>query len=61
MVNSRKGQAYFEQVKKKIRCMEMPFESILQGNQALTKPLKFYGGDREAFLKIWILCHLVML
>lgn len=51
MVNSQKGQAYFEQVKKKIRCMEMPFESILHGNPALTKPLKFYGGDREAFFK----------
>lgn len=51
MVNSKKGQAYFELVKKRIRFMEMPFESILRGNQALTKPLKFYGGDREAFFR----------
>ena len=51
MVNSQKGLAYFEEVKKKLHFIDMPFESILQGNLALTTPLKFYGGDREAFFR----------
>ena len=51
MVNSQKGMAYFEEVKKKLHFIEMPFESILKGNPALTTPLKFYGGDREAFFR----------
>ena len=49
MINSQKGQAYFEQVKKKIRAVQMPFETILAGNPALVKPLDAPLVDRKKF------------
>jgi acetyltransferase-like isoleucine patch superfamily enzyme/coenzyme F420-reducing hydrogenase beta subunit len=39
MLNSQKGLNYFEKVKARINCIQTPFDSILQGNLALTKSL----------------------
>ena len=39
MVNSKKGQAYFQEIKTKINSINMPFETILAGNPALVEPL----------------------
>ncbi len=39
LVNTNKGAAYFEQVKKRIHCKEIPLEWIVQGNPALVKPI----------------------
>jgi acetyltransferase-like isoleucine patch superfamily enzyme/coenzyme F420-reducing hydrogenase beta subunit len=39
MLNSRKGQKYFEEVKSRINFIPMPFDSILGGNLALKQPL----------------------
>jgi acetyltransferase-like isoleucine patch superfamily enzyme/coenzyme F420-reducing hydrogenase beta subunit len=49
MVNSQKGQEYFELVKKKIHAIQMPFETILAGNPALIKPLHPPLVNREKF------------
>jgi acetyltransferase-like isoleucine patch superfamily enzyme/coenzyme F420-reducing hydrogenase beta subunit len=49
MINSRKGQAYFEKVKQRINYIQTPFDSILQGNLALTKPLPPPLVDRTQF------------
>ena len=39
LVNTSKGETYFEQVKKRIHCNEIPLEWIVQGNPALVKPI----------------------
>ena len=39
MINSQKGLVYFEKTKQRLNCIQKPFNSILQGNKALTKPL----------------------
>ena len=39
LVNTSKGATYFEQVKKRIHCNEIPLEWIVQGNPALVKPI----------------------
>lgn len=49
MVNSKKGAAYFEEVKKRINYFEMPFDKSIAGNQALIKSLPPSKVDREAF------------
>lgn len=49
MINSKKGEAYYENIKKKIRETKVPFESILAGNHALVKPLSRATIDRKQF------------
>ena len=49
MLNSRKGEAYFEQIKTKLNCIQVPFEAMLAGNPALVKPLDPPKVNREAF------------
>lgn len=51
LINSEKGKRYFERTKKRINFIPMPFETILQGNRALTKPLTASGKDRSAFFQ----------
>ena len=51
LLNSRKGEAYFELIKDRLEWEETPFESILPGNIALTKPIEAAKIDRESFFK----------
>lgn len=49
MLNSQKGKDYFETIKDKLHEKEIPFESTLKGNPALTKPLNPPIVDRNDF------------
>jgi len=49
MVNSQKGAKYFEEVKKRINYVEVPFRSIEAGNPSLNKPLDAPKIDRKQF------------
>ncbi len=51
LLNSQKGLAYFEEIKRNINEQQISFESILAGNQALVKPLDPPLVDREMFYK----------
>ena len=51
MINSRKGEKYFEEVKGRIHYVPVPFESIEAGNPALNKPLDPPLVDRTAFFE----------
>lgn len=49
LLNSKKGEAYFERVKDKLEWEETKFESVLPGNIALRKPIEPAKIDREKF------------
>jgi acetyltransferase-like isoleucine patch superfamily enzyme/coenzyme F420-reducing hydrogenase beta subunit len=49
MVNSKKGQEFFEKVKARANTVPVPFQSILAGNKALVKSLPEPLVDREQF------------
>lgn len=49
MVNSKKGEAFFERVKSRINYKHVPFNSIEKGNPALNKPLDPPLVDRDEF------------
>lgn len=51
MINSKKGEAYFEKVKKRINYIEVPFKSIEAGNPSLNKPLESAKVDRKQFFE----------
>ena len=51
LLNSKKGEAYFENVKDRLEWEETPFESILPGNIALTKPIEPAKIDRDQFFE----------
>jgi len=51
MINSKKGEVYFEQVKKRINYVPVPFDSIEAGNRALNKPLDSPKVDRDEFFR----------
>ena len=51
MVNSKKGEAYFEKVKKHINYVEVPFKSIEADNPSLNKPLSSAKVDRKQFFE----------
>lgn len=51
MINSKKGEAYFEQVKKRINYVSVPFESIEAGNLALNKSLDPPQVNRDEFFR----------
>jgi len=51
MVNSKKGQAFFEQVKKRINFVEVPFNSIEAGNRSLNLSVEPPKVDREKFFE----------
>lgn len=49
LLNSKKGEAYFRCIEKKLEWKETKFESILGGNIALFKPLEASKIDRTQF------------
>lgn len=49
LLNSKKGETFFEQVKEKIEYKEVPFDSIFAGNIALTKSIEKPTINRDAF------------
>ncbi len=49
MVNSQKGKAFFEETKKKVNFIQMPFDQAVAGNPALNKSLSAPKVDREQF------------
>lgn len=51
LINSEKGKAFFEQVKSRIKCEEIPFELATANNPALVKSLPAPKVDREQFFK----------
>lgn len=51
LLNSKKGELYFEKIKDKIEYRETPFESILGGNIALRKSIEPAKIDRKAFFE----------
>lgn len=51
MVNSQKGLDFFERVKPKIKCVQVPFEKAVVGNPALIKPLNPPLVDRRQFFE----------
>lgn len=51
MINSKKGEAYFEIAKKKINYFYVPFEKAEQGNPALNLPLAPPKVNREQFFE----------
>lgn len=51
MINSKKGEAYFEQVKKRINYVPVPFESIEAGNRSLNLSVDPPKVNREEFFR----------
>lgn len=51
LLNSKKGETYFEKIKDKIEYKETPFESVLGGNIALRKSIEPAKIDRKAFFE----------
>lgn len=51
LLNSKKGEAYFELIKDKLEYRETPFEAILGGNIALRKSIEPAKIDRKAFFE----------
>lgn len=51
LLNSQKGETYFELTKDKLEFRETPFEAILGGNVALRKSIAPAKIDRQAFFK----------
>lgn len=51
LLNSKKGEAYFECAKDRLEYIETPFESILGGNIALRKSINPAKIDRKAFFE----------
>lgn len=51
LLNSKKGEKYFEQVNNKLEYRETPFEAILGGNIALRKSIEPAKIDRKAFFE----------
>lgn len=51
LVNTPKGKAYFEKVKKRIISKQTPIEWALAGNPALTRSIAKSAVDREAFFR----------
>ncbi len=51
MVNSRKGEKFFELAKSRLNHVRIPFESIEQGNPMLNKSVGPPRVDREAFFR----------
>lgn len=49
MINSKKGELFFEDVKNKINYFQVPFDKAEQGNPALNKPLAAPLVDRTQF------------
>lgn len=49
LLNSKKGESYFELAKDKLEYQETPFQSILAGNPALTTPISPAKIDRVQF------------
>ena len=51
LLNSKKGEAYFELVKGKLEYCETSFQSILAGNPALVSPLSPANINRQQFFE----------
>ena len=51
MINSQKGEAYFEKVKQKINYIQVPFKSIEAGNRSLNLSVAPPKVDRKQFFE----------
>ncbi|MCM1218484.1 MAG: Coenzyme F420 hydrogenase/dehydrogenase, beta subunit C-terminal domain [Lachnospiraceae bacterium] len=51
LLNSKKGEQYFEQIKNKLEFEYLPFETILGGNIALMKSIEAAKIDRKQFFE----------
>jgi acetyltransferase-like isoleucine patch superfamily enzyme/coenzyme F420-reducing hydrogenase beta subunit len=51
LVNSKKGQAYFDFIKQKINCIQTPFKSMISVNSSITKSLSMPSINRKQFFE----------
>lgn len=51
MLNSKKGESFFTEVRKKLKSEDVLFESIVKGNPALYKPLPRSSVSRDDFFQ----------
>lgn len=51
MINSKKGETYFEEVKKRINYVHVPFESIEAGNRSLNLSVDLPKVNRDEFFR----------
>lgn len=51
MVNSKKGETYFEKVKSRLNFIEVPFDTIEAGNRSLNLPVEKPKVDRKQFFE----------
>lgn len=51
MINSRKGESFFEKAKTRAKTIQVPFESILSSNKALTTSLPPSKINRQRFFE----------
>lgn len=51
LLNTDKGAEYFEKIQNRIHAIQVPFESILAGNPALSRPLDPPLVDRDQFFR----------
>lgn len=51
LINSKKGEKFFSEVRKKLKSEEVSFESIVKGNPALFKPLPKSSVSRDEFFQ----------
>ena len=51
LLNNKKGEAYFAEIRKKLKCEDVSFESIKKGNAALYKSLPDSSVNRDEFFR----------
>lgn len=51
LINSEKGKRFFEEIKPKLRFVELPYQTALEGNKSLVESLPKPKIDREKFFE----------
>lgn len=49
LINSEKGKRFFEEIKSKLRYIELPYQTAVDGNESLLKPLPKPKINRDEF------------
>ncbi len=49
LINSKKGEEYFDKIKARINCEEVPLEWALPGNPSLVEPMSVLSDKRDEF------------
>ena len=51
LINSEKGKRFFDEIKPKLKFVELPYQTALEGNQSLVESLPKPKIDRDSFFK----------